>query len=211
MTRFWGLLFGINFEMGRSGPRTRHARRRHAEVHPRGRQAQRPRRRGPGHLPPHVLRDAGELVLRRLLQEGGHRVGLGAGDGGLEVPDEPPLRHGLQPAAKATPAISTRRLGIIGRSCSEQRASIRRSHRQRQQEGQLLDDGRHRPLRPLLRVACGPDARTGDTAGRLVNQGSRRVHRNLEPRLHPVQCQPGRHLHPACRQSTSIRAWASSA
>jgi hypothetical protein len=29
------------------------------------------------HLPPHVLRDARQLVLRRLLQEGGHRLGLG--------------------------------------------------------------------------------------------------------------------------------------
>ena len=64
-------------QVGRRHPRQRHPRRRHPEVHPRRRQTQRPRRRRPRHLPPHLLRDAGELVLRRLLQAGGHRVGLG--------------------------------------------------------------------------------------------------------------------------------------
>ena len=39
-----------------------HARRQHAEVHPRRRQAQRPRRRRPLAPPPHVLRDARQLV-----------------------------------------------------------------------------------------------------------------------------------------------------
>ena len=55
-----------------------HAGGQHAEVHPRRRQAQRPRRRRQGHLPPHVLRDARQLELRRLLQEGGDRLGVGA-------------------------------------------------------------------------------------------------------------------------------------
>ena len=54
------------------------ARRRHAEVHPRRRQALGPRGRGLRRLPPLVLRDARELVLRRLLQGGVARVGLGA-------------------------------------------------------------------------------------------------------------------------------------
>ena len=51
-----------------------------AEVHARGRQAQRPGRCGPGRYPPYLLRDAGQLVLRRLLQERGHRLGLAAAD-----------------------------------------------------------------------------------------------------------------------------------
>ena len=38
-------------------------------MHPRRRQTQRPRRRRPRHLPPHLLRDARQLVLRRLLQK----------------------------------------------------------------------------------------------------------------------------------------------
>ena len=44
---------------------------------------------------------------------------------------------------------------------------------------------------------CGPCSElhvdltaAGDTRGTLVNKGSRRVHRDLEPRLHPVQRKP---------------------
>ena len=53
------------------------ARRRYPEMHPRRRKTQRSRRRRPRHLSPHFLRDAGKLVLRRLLQGGGHQVGRG--------------------------------------------------------------------------------------------------------------------------------------
>jgi hypothetical protein len=49
-----------------------------AEVRPRGRQAQRPREVGPHRAASHVLRDAGQLLVRRLLQEGRDRVRLGA-------------------------------------------------------------------------------------------------------------------------------------
>jgi len=49
-----------------------------AAVPPGQRQAQRPRERGLHGAAPHALRDAGELLLRRLFQEGGDllRVGL---------------------------------------------------------------------------------------------------------------------------------------
>ena len=57
-----------------------HARGLLAEVRARRRQAQRPRERGPHRAPPHVLRDAGQLLLRRLLQEGRHRLRLGVPD-----------------------------------------------------------------------------------------------------------------------------------
>ena len=60
-----------------------HPRRRHPEMHPRRRQAQRPRGRRLRHLPPHLLRDARQLVLRRLLQEGIARLGLGTAHRGL--------------------------------------------------------------------------------------------------------------------------------
>ena len=59
-----------------------------------------------------------------------------------------------------------------------------------------------------IHVDLTPD---GDTQGRLVNKGMRRVHRDLEPRLHPVQRQSRRHLFTRCPPSTSIPAWASSA
>ena len=71
----------------------------HAEVHPRRRQAQRPRRRRQGHLPPHLLRDARQLVLRRLLQEGSDRLGVGTADRRLEARQDPPARR---PSSRAT-------------------------------------------------------------------------------------------------------------
>ena len=49
-----------------------------AEVRPGRRQAQRPRRRRPHPPPPRLLRDDGQLQLRRLLQGDGHPVGVGA-------------------------------------------------------------------------------------------------------------------------------------
>ena len=55
----------------------------------------------------------------------------------------------------------------------ESRARSRGPNRQRQQEGQLLDDGRHRPVRSLLRAAHRSDA-AGDTKGALVNAGDAR-------------------------------------
>ena len=80
-----------------AGPVPPAPRRRHPEVHPRRRQAQRPRRRGPGHVPPHVLRDAGQLVVRRLLQARGHRLGVGTPRRTLEIPAAAPLRHRVCP------------------------------------------------------------------------------------------------------------------
>jgi alanyl-tRNA synthetase len=74
-----------------------HPRRRHPEVHPRRRQAQRPRGRRLRHLPPHVLRDARQLVLRRLLQEGAIEWGWELVSPGSGNSREAALRHGLQP------------------------------------------------------------------------------------------------------------------
>ena len=45
------------------------------------------------HLPLHLLRDAGQLQLRRLLQGRGHPAGLGAPDRGLRPRRRPPLDH----------------------------------------------------------------------------------------------------------------------
>ena len=56
------------------------ARRHVAEVHARQRQAQRPRQRRPLAPAPHVLRDARQLLVRRLLQAGRHRAGVDAAD-----------------------------------------------------------------------------------------------------------------------------------
>ena len=53
------------------------ARHQLAKMRPRGRQAQRPRKRRLHPPPSHVLRDAGQLLLRRLLQSRSDRLCLG--------------------------------------------------------------------------------------------------------------------------------------
>ena len=67
-----------------------------AEVHARLRQAQRPGERRPQPAPSHLLRDAGQLLLRRLLQGGRHPLRLGAGDPRLGAAGRAALRHRLR-------------------------------------------------------------------------------------------------------------------
>ena len=58
----------------------------------------------------------------------------------------------------------------MGENSAEQ-GLIQGPHRPREQEGQLLDDGRHRPCGPCseLHVDLTPE---GDTRGTLVNKGA---------------------------------------
>ena len=86
---------------------------RYAEVHPGRRQAQRPRRRGQGHLPPHVFRDARQLVVRRLLQEGGDPLGVGAADGGVGPRQEPAARDRFRGRRGARPGAGRRGGGAV--------------------------------------------------------------------------------------------------
>ena len=80
-----------------------------------------------------------------------------------------------------------------------------RPHRQRQQEGQFLDDGRHRPVRSVLANCTSTSRPHGDTKGALVNKGDAALHRNLEPRLHPVQRESRRHVLAAAREARGHR------
>ena len=61
------------------------ARHQLAEVRARRRQAQRPGERRPHRAPPHLLRDAGQLLVRRLLQARRDRLRLRAADQGLRA------------------------------------------------------------------------------------------------------------------------------
>ena len=58
----------VQERLHRPGDAPLHARRHVAEVRARRRQAQRPRQRRLHRAPPHVLRDARQLLVRRLLQ-----------------------------------------------------------------------------------------------------------------------------------------------
>ena len=75
MNQFKGVFLGL--ETARL-----HAGGLGAEVHARLRQTQRSGGSGQGRPPPHLLRDAGQLVLRRLLQARVHPLGLGVPDRG---------------------------------------------------------------------------------------------------------------------------------
>ena len=80
------------------------ARHHLPEVRAGRRQAQRPRAGGPHQAAPHLLRDAGQLLLRRLLQARRDRVRLGV----RHQPDVP--RHPARPAARhACTTPTTRR------------------------------------------------------------------------------------------------------
>jgi hypothetical protein len=67
-----------------------------------------------------LFRDAGQLELRRLFQEGSHRLGVGTGDGSLEISPKiaftPPSIVPTKP--KATRANSIRTPTIFGRQNS---------------------------------------------------------------------------------------------
>ena len=68
----------VQVHFPRRQPREAQTRGQFAEVHARVGQAQRPRRGGARPLPPHVFRNARQLVVRRLLQKRGDPAGDGS-------------------------------------------------------------------------------------------------------------------------------------
>ena len=115
------------------------ARDHRAEVRARRRQAQRPRERGPHGAPPHLLRDARQLLVRRLLQGRRDRLRPRAAHQGLRDRSEAPRLHGA-------------RIGRRGaRAVEEGRRRRRRPRHLAGRQGQLLGDGRDRPVRPVQR------------------------------------------------------------
>ncbi len=153
-----------------------------ATVPPRGRQAQRSRKCRLHGAPPYVLRNARQLVVRRLFQARCDPVCVGA------------LDEGLRPAAgKAVDdRLCRRRRGL--RAVDEgHRGTARTLHPDRRQQGgqvrkrQFLADGRHRPVRAMLGNLLRP--RPG-SMGRPPGIGrirGRSLHRDLEPRVHAVR------------------------
>ena len=116
--------------------------------------------------PPHVLRDARQLLLRRLLQGRGDPFRLGARD-------RPRRRYGLDPARLwATVYTDDDEAGALWERHLPDGAdpALRR-------EGELLGDGGDRPLRALLGDPLlpgrRPPARTSRTSS--TGRGTRRV------------------------------------
>ena len=123
---------------GRSTATTR-ARDDLAEMRARRRQAQRSRAGRPHRAAPHVLRDAGQLLVRRLLQARRDPLRLG-------VRHRASLRH--RPGAPARHGASHRRRSA--RALARDRRAARRAHLRARRQGQLLADGRHRAVRSVL-------------------------------------------------------------
>ena len=132
-----------------------HAARPRARSHPHQRQAQRPRERRRHRAPPHVLRDARQLLLRRLLQGGGHRLRVGAAHEGATALDASRLVITVFGGAEG---VAGRRRGA--RALEEGHRLRRRPHPRPRHEGQLLADGRDRA--PAARAPRS----TGSTATR---------------------------------------------
>ena len=166
------------------------ARRHVAEVHARVGQAQRSRERRPHAAPPDLLRDARELLLRRLLQAGRDRLGLGAGDAGLRPAAREARRHGV-PRGRRRRAHLARRGGRPGGP-----------HPPPRRGRQLLADGRHRPVRPLLRDLRRHGAAARQPPGLRPDRRIRPLARDLEPRVHAVRPRRQRRDAPA---ATAVR------
>ena len=157
----------------------------HPEMHARLGQAQRPRRGRPDRLSPHLLRDAGQLLLRRLLQGEGHRLRLGAADRGIF--DLPPERLWITVFRDDDEAF---RIWQERDRRADGRASIRLG--EKDNFWQMGDTG---PCGPCSEIHYdrGPSIESGGPDSSSRRQ--RPLRRDLEPGLHAVQ--PRRRRRPA--------------
>ena len=146
------------------------------EVRARRRQAQRPRQRRLYHTPPHLLRDARQLLLRRLLQGRGDRAGL-------EL-DHQDLRAAGREACWSPSTTTTRRLSRLWRKIAGLPDGEDHPHRHLRQ---FLVDGRDRAMRPVLGDLLRPGRAPRWRPARQPGRGRRPVPRILEPRLHAIR------------------------
>ena len=126
----------------------RRAQPRYAKMHPCERKAQRPRRSRPRHVPPHVFRDARQLVVRRLLQKRSYHVGMGIADRCVEA---------SQRAVVGDSFYDRRRsVRIVERTLP---TSIRRTFSGSARRRIISGKWRDRSVRSLFRNSYGPDCR----------------------------------------------------
>ena len=188
----------VQGRLHRPGEARLHARHHLAEVRARRRQAQRPGERRLHRPPPHLLRDAGELLLRRLLQGGRHRLGLGvrdqqewlgisrdrlavtvfAGDGSArddEAYAAVERRRASRPSAStgSAPRTTSGRWATPARAAPARRSTSSRATSPAPRSGRPQVPGRGLRLRPLA----------GD----------------LEPGVHAVRARRRRHPDPAAQ------------
>ena len=151
------------------------ARRDLPEVRARRRQAQRPGERRPHGAPPHLFRDARQLLLRRLLQGRGHRARL------------EPADQGVRPARRASAGHGLRRGRRGLRAVAQDRRPARVPGPAYPDVGQLLGHGRHRAVRAVLGDLLRSRRARRRRPARLGGRGRRPLHRDLEPGVHAVR------------------------
>ncbi len=161
---------------------------------------------GPSLAPSHVLRDARQLLVRRLLQGRRDPVRVGAAD---------------RASGSCLPTGSTSRSSRARRAFrgTTRRSSIWRAFvpadadRRARARRQLLADGRHRAVRTLLGDLLLPRRRravpgTGVPRRRVQ---LRSLRRDLEQRVHGVRPAARTARSTRCRRRRSTPAWGSSA
>ena len=152
----------------------------------RGRQAQRSRQRRLHQPASHLLRDAGQLLLWRLLQGAGDPAGLGARHQGLRPRPQAPGRHHLPRRRGRLPHLEEGD-GLFGRQDHPHR-HVR----------QFLVGGRHRAVRALLGDLPRPGRQDCRRPAGQRRPGRRPLPRVLEPRVHAVRAaRPRRPRQPA--------------
>ena len=119
---------------------------------------------------------------------------LGAADRGLQAAQGQALGHRLRRGRRGLRHLEER----------DRRAGrAHRAHRRQQGRAlrlrQLLDDGRHRPVRPVHRDLLRPRRRDRRRPAGLAGRRRRPLHRDLEQRVHAVQPRRGGRDAPAAQ------------
>ena len=146
------------------------------------------------HPAPDVLRDAGQLLVRRLLQARGGAVRLGALARGLRLPGRGHLDHRVRRRRRARPRS---RPGGDRGLAGDRRAA--RADRRVPALGELLADRPDRSVRAVLGAVPRPRSRVRQ-ARRPSRRGQRALPGVLEPGVHAVRPEPGRRADAAAGQ-----------
>ena len=159
----------------------------------RRREGHRPRRRRAHRAALLVLRDARQLLVRRLLQGRGRRLRLGLRHEGDATRAGAPLGDRQRGRSAARPRRGRdrdRRLGARRHPAGADRAA---------RQGQLLAGGRNRPVRPVLGDLLRPRRRLRLRRPGLRAGPLRPLHGDLQPRLHGVRPAAGQQARAAAR------------